>query len=167
MKSAKATRPDQPTLYVDLTPEEINNLGQMTSDDLLKQAKLVKLKNLDDFYFNSKELRELSINNYFKLSLSGDGRNLVMEQINQLQLKIDLGLIIPDAAKFKYFYNGLTADITLSQLKQLYAFMMSIINSNFAIYKTHQLAIEKLLTIDDINNYNFKVNYLINQNINI
>jgi hypothetical protein len=45
MKSAKATTPGQPTIYQDLSQDEIDHLGQLNDSELLNQAKDAK-KNL-------------------------------------------------------------------------------------------------------------------------
>jgi len=52
-------------------------------------------------------------------------------------------------------------------LRQLYIFMLNVINTNYSIYKAHIHAIKNLSTIEEVEVYDFTVNYLKNQNLNI
>lgn len=138
---------------------------EIANDELLSAIQL-KLKELDDYQDNDLEIRELTINNYFKLSLSLKGRNLILEQIQNLEQKAKLGLVNEENALFEYFYNGGSVEISLSQLRFLYIFMTNNTNTNYGVYQTHIFNINNLQTIKTIKSYNFKENYLKNQNIN-
>ena len=137
------------------------------NDFKLNQIRSNKLKELDNYHFNSSEIRKMKINDYFVLSLSIDGRTLVSEQIQDLEQQVKLGIINEMSASFEYFYNGGSIEITLPQLRQLYIFMMNIVNFNYGIYKDHMHVIKNLSTIEEIELYDFTLNYLKNQNLNI
>lgn len=137
------------------------------NDFKLNQIRSNKLKELDNYYFNSSEIREMKINDYFVLSLSIDGRTLVSEQIQGLEQQVKLGIINEMSASFEYFYNGGSIEITLAQLRQLYIFMMNIVNFNYGVYRDHMYVIKNLSTIEEIELYDFTLNYLKNQNLNI
>ena len=132
----------------------------------LKESKANKLKLLDDYQKNNPEVRELTINNYFKFSLSAEGRSMISEQILQLQNKIELGSITEEDAFFEYFYVGGSIQVSFLQLKQIYTKMIDIINTNYGVYKDHTFNISNLTSVESIKSYNFKNNYLKNQNIN-
>ena len=126
-----------------------------------------KLKELENYHFNSLELRQMTINDYFILSLSSEGRNLIAEQIQGLEQQIKLGIIEEADASFEYFYNGGSVEISLVQLRALYIFMINTVNTNFGVYKAHIHAINALTTIDAVENYDFTANYLKNKNLDI
>lgn len=126
-----------------------------------------QLQQLDNYHYNSSEIREMKINGYFILSLSGDGRALIAEQIQSLEQQIKLNVITEESATFEYFYNGGSIEITLIQLRQLYIFMLNVVNTNYAIYKAHIHAIKNLSTIEEVESYDFTANYLKNQNLNV
>jgi hypothetical protein len=126
-----------------------------------------KLQQLDNYHYNSSEIREMKINDYFILSLSGDGRALIAEQIQSLEQQIKLNVITEESATFEYFYNGGSIEITLVQLRQLYIFMLNVVNTNYGVYKAHIHAIKNLSTIEEVEAYDFTANYLKNQNLNI
>ena len=139
----------------------------LSDEDFLKQKISFKLKELDIYHFNSSEIREMKINDYFILSLSGDGRALIAEQIQSLDQQIKLNVITEESATFEYFYNGGSIEITLVQLRQLYIFMLNVANTNYGVYKAHIHAIKNLSTIEEVEAYDFTANYLKNQNLNI
>jgi hypothetical protein len=129
--------------------------------------KELKLKELNNYYFNSDEVRQITINDYFILSLSSEGRNLIAEQIQGLEQQIKLGNIQEANASFEYFYNGGSVEISLAQLRGLYIFMINTVNTNYGVYKAHIHAINALTTIEAVDNYDFTANYLKNQNLDI
>lgn len=133
----------------------------------LEESIDLKLEESNDYYFNSSEIREMKINDYFILSLSADGRDLISEQIQNLDQQIKLNVITEESATFEYFYNGGSIEITLVQLRQLYIFMLNVVNTNYGIYKAHIYAIKNLSTIEEVEAYDFTGNYLKNQDLNI
>lgn len=145
------------------------NKPNLPSNEEILLSNLIdsKLEKLDNYHFNSQEIRQCKINNYFILQLDSTGRSLIQEQINFLVQKVKLGLVTEESATFEYFYNGGSIDITLTQLRQLYVAMLNIVNSNFQNYKTEINIIKNLSTIEEIESYDFTINYLKNQNISL
>jgi len=133
----------------------------------ISEKKELKINELDNYYFISPEIREMKINNRFVLSLSTEGRKLIIEQIQHLEQQIKLKVIAEEDAKFEYFYEDGSISITLVQLRQLYIFMLNVTNANYGIYKTHIHTLNNLTTIEEIDKYDFTTNYLKNQKLNI
>jgi len=140
---------------------------QEVADHIIQEARDVKLEELRNYHSNSSDIRSMSINGYFILSLSFEGRNLIAEQIQQLKQKVEKGIVTEEMALFKYFYNDGSVDISLSQLQDLHIFMLDVVNTNYGIYKAHISAINNLASVNEIENYDFTINYSKNQNLNI
>lgn len=136
----------------------------------LPELKSRKLLELDNYHYNSQEIRQCKINNYFILQLDSNGRSLIQEQITALTQKIELGVIAENEAKFEYFYTGGSIKITLEQLRKIYVAMLDIVNLNFQNYKKEIAKINNptnLTTIKQVEDYDFTLGYVKNQNINI
>jgi hypothetical protein len=143
-------------------------LDNINNEELILEEKIeYQLQQLDNYHYNSSEIREIKINDYFILSLSGDGRALIAEQIQSLDQQVKLNIITEESATFEYFYNGGSIEITLVQLRQLYIFMLNVVNTNYAVYKAHVHEIKNLSTIEKVESYDFTANYLKNQNLNV
>ena len=126
-----------------------------------------KLQELDNYHYNDISIRQCKINNYFILSLTGEGRSLIQEQITNLVQQIKLGLIVEQDASFEYFYNGGSIEISLVQLRRIYIGMLNIVNSNYQNYKAETYLIKNLSTVEAVESHDFTTNYLKNQNINL
>lgn len=139
------------------------------SNDEVELSNLIinKLSDLDIYHFNSEEVRQMTINEYFVLLLTSKGRTLVAEQIQSLELQVKLGIVTEENANFEYFYNGGSVEISLVQLRALYIFMINTVNTNYGVYKAHIHAIKNLSTIEEVEAYDFTADYLKNQNLNI
>ena len=70
---------------------------------LLEDAINKKLQELDIYHSGSSDVRIMTINEYFILSLSSEGRNLIAEQIQQLNQKISKGLLTEETALLNIF----------------------------------------------------------------
>lgn len=151
--------------------------SEFTEDELLQNARDKKKEELSAFH-NSKEVRTLKINNTYEIYLHGDYRDLVSEQLRDIELQIKKGLASEDDAKFDYYYNGDDSyvPVTYSQLEDISIKMMEIVNSNFKTYKGHVKSINDLATIEDVEGsedddndegYDYKEGYLLNQNIDL
>jgi hypothetical protein len=147
--------------------EWIADGGIVTPEYTLEEYINLKLEELNDYHFNSSEIREMKINDYFILSLSVEGRDLISEQIHNLDQQIKLNVITEESATFEYFYNGGSIEITLIQLRQLFIFMLNVVNTNYSVYKDHIHTIKNLSTMEEVEAYDFTANYLKNQNLNI
>lgn len=140
-------------------------LEEFTAQELT-EAKETKIKELET-YHDSTEVKEMTINNYYNLSLNSKGRALIDEQIQHLSQKIAKGALTQETAIFNYAYNGGSVAITIEQLESLYIFMLDTVNANFAVYKTHSFAINALTSVDEVESYDFTANYIKNQNLDI
>jgi hypothetical protein len=134
---------------------------------LLSKAKQTKLTELENYYKNSNDLRNLLINNKFNISTKSDGRILVNEQLENLNRKIQLGEATQDTAYFDYYDNGDFNKISYNQLLNLSVKILDITNENFAIYNNHKNAINNLQSISNVENYDIKKNFLINNKITL
>ena len=146
-----------------------NELATQAESDAfdLQKAKDARVQELESYHYNSQDLRTMTINSHFVLSLTQEGRNIIAEQIRDLKMQIELGLIAEEEAVFSYSYKGAAADITMEQLKALYIKMMQIVNANFKVFEDHKTAIGLLTTPTKVKNYDFNANYLKNQNLDI
>lgn len=148
--------------WVKLTDKEI-------TDYLLKKARDKKLADLDD-YHDSEEVRNFKIKtpkNLFTYSTLPDARNILVEQIDANRNGIECGLITIDKAGFLFFQNGKAEFISLNNLKIIYAKLMEIVNKNFTTKLIHKAKIDKITNLQELENYDFKINYLANQIIEI
>ena len=135
----------------------------------LKKAKNKKLTDLDN-YHDSDEIRNLTIKtskNLFIYSSLQDARNILVEQIDANRNGIECGLISIDKAGFLFFQNGKAEFILLNNLKIIYAKLMGAVNKNYAIKLTHKTKISAITNLQDLENYDFKINYIANQIIEI
>ncbi len=114
------------------------------SNDEVELSNLIinKLSDLDIYHFNSEEIRQMTINEYFVLLLTSKGRTLVAEQIQSLELQVKLGIVTEENANFEYFYNGGSVEISLVQLRALYIFMINTVNTNYGDNKANIHAIK-------------------------
>lgn len=154
-------------IKLDIFGEEFDDWLEISEDELLDFCISKKIQELDFYHFNSLEIRQCKINNYFILQLSGEGRSMIQEQITNLVQQIKLSLITEEDAVFEYFYNGGSIEITLTQLRQLYVGMLNIVNSNYKNYKTETFLIKNLDSVEAVESHDFTLNYLKNQNITL
>jgi len=130
-----------------------------------EKAKSKKLADLDN-YHDSDETRNLKIKtskNLFIYSTLPDARNILVEQIDANRNGIECGLIDINKAGFLFFQNGKAEFILLNNLKIIYAKLMEIVNKNYATKLIHTTKISAITNLQDLENYDFKKNYIINQ----
>jgi len=130
-----------------------------------EKAKSKKLADLDN-YHDSDETRNLKIKtskNLFIYSTLPDARNILVEQIDANRNGIECGLIDINKAGFLFFQNGKAEFLSLNNLKIIYAKLMEIVNKNYATKLTHATKISAITNLQDLENYDFKKNYIINQ----
>ncbi len=146
-----------------------NNWIEITKEKFdFEKAKNKKLADLDN-YHDSDE-RNLTIKtskNLFIYSSLPDARNILVEQIDANRNGIECGLIPIDKAGFLFFQNGKAEFILLNNLKIIYAKLMETVNKNYATKLTHKTKISAITNLQDLENYDFKINYLANQIIEI
>ena len=130
-----------------------------------EKAKSKKFADLDN-YHDSDETRNLKIKtskNLFIYSTLPDARNILVEQIDANRNGIECGLIDINKAGFLFFQNGKAEFLSLNNLKIIYAKLMEIVNKNYATKLTHATKISAITNLQDLENYDFKKNYIINQ----
>ncbi len=161
---------DEPTEYPvnHVLAEAWRNMGNtvLPYEPSLEGLKKDKIEELEA-YHNSDDVRILKITkngDSHHFAMNERGRNLISEQILDLQMQIDLGIIAEADASFTYV-NGGSVDLSLTQLKGLYTKIMSIIKPNYTTYINHKNNIKTLNTIDEINSYDFKEGYLKNNSM--
>lgn len=126
-----------------------------------KKAKENKLRSLKDFH-ESQEVKSLKIrfkNQETFIGLDASYRYLMDEQIGNLKLKKDKGEINPTWT----YENGISVVLDLALITNLRIFIADLIDYNFKINLKHQKLIDALTTIEEVENYNFKKDYKINQ----
>lgn len=126
-----------------------------------KKAKENKLRSLKDFH-ESQEVKSLKIrfkNQETFIGLDASYRYLMDEQIGNLKLKKDKGAINPTWT----YENGISVVLDLALITNLRIFIADLIDYNFKINLKHQKLIDALTTIEEVENYNFKKDYKINQ----
>jgi hypothetical protein len=148
--------------WIKLTEQEITAYE-------LQKAKDNKLSDLDN-YHDSDEVRNFKIKtpkNLFIYSTLPDARNILVEQIDANRNGIECGLITIDKAGFLFFQNGEAEFISLNNLKIIYAKLMEIVNKNFTTKLIHKVKINAITSLQELESYDFKTDYLTNQIIKI
>lgn len=144
------------------TEQEIN-------DYLLNKIKQEKLAELDNFH-DSDEVRNFKIKtpkNLFNFSTLPYSRDLLVEQIDINRNGIEIGIIPADKAGFIFFQDGKSEFFSLSNLKFIYATLGDLVNKNYVVKLTHQARINAITNLQDLENYDIKKNYIINQQFEI
>ena len=139
--------------------------SEFTENELILKSKNQLVNSLEEYYFNSEELRILTINGSTKLSLSKEGRALVYEQISNLKNEIELGLKTEENAIFNYYEGDIVTPITLTQLKYMYVTIMNIVNGNFVVYQNHKALINNLQSVNE--SYDYTSGFTKNSSISI
>ncbi len=111
-------------------------------------------------------MRNLKINDWL-LKITSEGRDLIVEQIKSLETQIKLGALDYQSAIFTYYSGNTTVDISLENLQRVYTLAVGIVNANFKTYQEHIRKINNLRSRNSIENYDFKTNYKINQEITL
>ena len=127
--------------------------------------KAKKIQELEAYHY-SDEVRNLKVNDCV-LKITSEGRDLIVEQIKNLEAQIKLGELDHQSAIFTYYYNNKAIDITLEQLQRIYILAMKLVNANFKTYQEHIKKINNLRSRNSIENYDFKTNYQINQEVTL
>ena len=131
-----------------------------------KQSKLVEL----EAYHDSDEVRNFKIKtpkNLFNFSTLPYLRDLLVEQIDINRNGIEIGIIPADKAGFIFFQDGKSEFFSLSNLKFIYATLGDLVNKNYVVKLTHQARINAITNLQDLENYDIKKNYIINQQFEI
>jgi len=129
---------------------------------LLQKAKNNKIAELNDFHASEAvKIFTIKLANAAttKISVDADTRYLLDEQISLLNLKKMQGEADP-----KWLYqNGIEMPLNLTALIGIRLYIGSLVDANFKAKKNHEKAIANLKTIEEIEKYDFKIGYRLNQ----
>ncbi len=129
---------------------------------LLQKAKDKKLAELNNFHASeSVKIFTIKLANgaTTKISVDADTRYLLDEQISLLNLKKMQGEADP-----KWLYqNGIEMPLNLTALIGIRLYIGSLVDANFKAKKIHEKAIAILKTIEEIEKYDLKIGYRLNQ----
>jgi len=138
-----------------LTQDEIKNY-------LFQKAKNEKLAELNNFHASEAvKIFTIKLANgaSTKISVDADTRYLLDEQISLLNLKKLQGEADP-----KWLYqNGIDMPLNYDNLVKIRLYIGDLVDSNFKAKKIHEKAIANLKTIEEIEKYDFKIGYRLNQ----
>jgi hypothetical protein len=129
---------------------------------LLQKAKNEKLAKLNDFHA-SEEVKiftiKLANGATTKISVDADTRYLLDEQISLLNLKKLQGEADP-----KWLYqNGIDMPLNYDNLVKIRLYIGDLVDANFKAKKIHEKEIANLKTIEEIEKYDLKIGYRLNQ----
>jgi hypothetical protein len=129
---------------------------------LLQKAKNNKIAELNNFHASeSVKIFTIKLANgaSTKISVDADTRYLLDEQISLLNFKKMQGEADP-----KWLYqNGIEMPLNLTALIGIRLYIGALVDANFKAKKIHEKAIAILKTIEEIEKYDFKIGYRLNQ----
>lgn len=142
--------------------EWIKSGGEYEKFDYLKDAKDNKLAQLYEFHASEAvKIFTIKLANgaSTKISVDADTRYLLDEQISLLNFKKMQGEADP-----KWLYqNGIDMPLNLTALIGIRLYIGSLVDGNFKAKKIHEKAIAILKTIEEIEKYDLKIGYRLNQ----
>jgi hypothetical protein len=129
---------------------------------LLQKTKDNKLAQLNNFHANEAvKIFTIKLANgaSTKISVDADTRYLLDEQISLLNFKKMQGEADP-----KWLYqNGIDMPLNLTALIGIRLYIGALVDANFKAKKNHEKAIAVLKTIEEIEKYDLKIGYRLNQ----
>ena len=154
--------------YEYLTQEEIDAI---IIPELKQLSFEKKLRDLDNYHYTSPELRTLTVNGVLQFSMTKEGRDLINEQIRNLEDKVKLGLGTEETVSYNYPADSGDIPATLLQVRTLSNKIFDIVNNNYKVYRDHKVAINAInnasSTASDIDAYDFTLNYTKNATHNL
>jgi len=163
-------------IELDVFGAEFSNWLIPTDAELLQEAKTVKLAQLEAFH-DSDAARifyvKTTAKNTFAFSTLDNKRAFIAEQIAICENSIKSGFPMN---QFGYEHKQtdpvtqiVTSElISLDNMRLIFANLGNIVNSNYDMkIKTHIPNIKALKTIAEVQRYNFRAGYLLNQTITI
>jgi hypothetical protein len=128
----------------------------------LQKAKDEKLAKLNEFHASEAvKVFTIKLANgaSTKISVDADTRYLLDEQISLLNFKKMQGEADP-----KWLYqNGIDMPLNLTILIGIRLYIGALVDANFKAKKIHEKAIANLKTIEEIEKYDLKIGYRLNQ----
>jgi len=135
---------------------------EFTPEEYLKRAKDNKLAELNNFHASEAvKIFTIKLANgaTTKISVDADTRYLLDEQISLLNFKKMQGEADP-----KWLYqNGVEMALNLTALIGIRLYIGALVDANFKAKKIHEKAIANLKTIEEIEKYDLKIGYRLNQ----
>lgn len=129
---------------------------------LLQKAKDNKFAKLNEFHASEAvKIFTIKLANgaTTKISVDADTRYLLDEQISLLNFKKMQGEADP-----KWLYqNGVEMALNLTALIGIRLYIGALVDANFKAKKIHEKAIANLKTIEEIEKYDLKIGYRLNQ----
>lgn len=128
---------------------------------LLKEAKEDKISELNAFH-DSKEVKYLTIkvgNLQTGIFVNQEYRYLIDEQRELLQIRKDAG----EANPTWLYQNGISLPLDLKTLNQIRLYIGKLTDDNFRARSNNIKAINALKTIEELNKFDIKAGYRINQ----
>lgn len=133
----------------------------------IKEKKQELLFSLEQYHY-SDELRKITVNESIIINYHLEFRQLIDEQIINLQLKLDLKQITESDASFTYIdINNVDVTLTLEQLKKLSVKLKEIANSQWKIYIATKKEIEATETLKALESLDIERAYMKSINITI
>lgn len=90
----------------------------------------------------------------------------VQERLNY-QRSVDAALSEDQNANMQFFVNDTLLEVPAAAAKSMLSQIQLYADKCFIVTKTHKLAVEKLTTIEEVDNYNFKTSYPEKLNFNL
>lgn len=146
--------------------EFIKNGGKLepefTPEEYLKRVKDNKIAELNNFHASEAvKIFTIKLANgaSTKINVDADTRYLLDEQISLLNFKKMQGEADP-----KWLYqNGIEMPLNLTTLVGIRLYIGALVDANFKAKKNHEKAIANLKTIEEIEKYDLKIGYRLNQ----
>lgn len=136
-------------------------LPEFTVEELLARSKNFKLVELDNFH-DSKEVKYLTIkigNLQTGIFVNQEYRYLIDEQRELLAIKKENG----EANPTWLYQNGITLPLDLKTLNQIRLYIGKLTDDNFRAKSNNIRAINAFKTIEELEKFNIKSGYRINQ----
>lgn len=116
----------------------------------IEEAKAEKLRQIDE-YDNSNKVNDFIINSTIHTWFTPTERANYKQSVEAAELmKVD---------KLQFFIENQLFEVDTIKAKQMLAMIQLYADSCFIVTKQHKLAVEELTTIEDVDNYNYKVGY--------
>lgn len=135
-----------------------------TKDYLLAQAKAQKINELNEFH-DKKDVKYLTIkvgNLQTGIFVNQEYRYLIDEQRELLAIRKDAGEANPTWS----YQNGITLPLDLKTLNQIRLYIGKLTDDNFRARSNNIKAINAFKTIEELEKFDIKTGYRINQILN-
>lgn len=125
----------------------------------LEDAKREKSMEINT-YDNSDSVNSFTLNNEISAWFS------VQERLNY-QRSVEAALSLDENAKMKFFVGDTLLEVSASLAKRMLSMLQLYADECFIVTKQHKINVEKLETIEEVDNYDYKVGYPQKLNFNL